>query len=370
MLLFSSLKLFAIAAVACLALAGIILFFISRRKLMRNGYFTLPTVILIVIGLFIAFQAIGGGAVVAAVGLNIDEHPLIALILNGLAEILVMLIGSVLISLAARQHPFAVFRLEGISETPYSAYLLAVPIILTAQIAGGAISGLWVRTLKFFPDIYSTLDKYETASDKALEGLVTAHGLLDFVLIFFFVAVVPAFAEETLFRGFAQSNIERSGKSHSRPYVALFAASILFALIHGSMFKLPGLLMLGLALGWMAYRTNNLFVGALAHAANNGFIVIALYLFPDQINSKANQSLVATDELPAMQALEILLFVVPFLALLLFLFQRTTSNLHSRDNSEHDVQQHIALAKQNGSGLWPLNDDPENGHHDLNDKNE
>jgi len=364
MLLYSSVKLFAFGAIAGLALISAIFFFLSRRGWMRNGYFTIPTVILIVIGLFIAFQAIGSGAVVAAIGLNIDDHPLIALTLNGLAEILVMLIGSVLISLAARQHPFAIFRLEGISETPVSSYLLAVPIILVAQVAGGAISAIWVRALKFFPDIYSVLDKYESANDKAQASLVTAHGIQEFAIIFIFVAIVPAFAEETLFRGFSQSNIERSGHRHARPFIALFVTSILFAMVHGSVFKLPGLLMLGLALGWMAYRTNNLFVGALAHVANNGFIVIALYLVPDQILSKANQSLVATDELPAKQALVILLFVIPFLAAFIFLFQRITSNIFARDNAEHDVQAHIAEGMQRSSDMWKINDHTNDDLHD------
>jgi membrane protease YdiL (CAAX protease family) len=364
MLLFSSMKLFAFAAIAGLAIAGVVFFYISRRGWMRNGYFTIPSVILIVIGLFIAFQAIGSGAVVAAVGLNIDDHPLIALTLNGLSEILVMLLGSVLISLAARQHPFAVFRLEGTSETPVMAYILAIPIILSAQIAGGAISAMWVRALKFFPDIYSILDKFETAGDKSQESMVTAHGLGEFAVIFLFVAIVPAFAEETLFRGFAQSNIERSGHRHARPFGALLVTSLLFATVHISVFKFPGLLMLGLALGWMAYRTNNLFVGALAHAANNGFIVIALYLIPDQIMSKANQSLVSTEELPAMQALVILLIVIPFLAAFLFLFQRITSNIYARDNAEHDVQAHIAEGMQRSSDMWRSNDHPSNDLHE------
>ena len=339
-------KLFAYVAFTGLAIEAALLLFVWRRGLTRNEYFTIPSVILIVVDLFIAFQAIGSGAVIASVGLNVQSHPLIALTLNGLAEILVMLLGSVLISLKVRQHPFAVFRLEGISETPATAYVLAIPIILTAQLAGGAISAVWVRVLKFFPDFYSILDKYETASDKAQESLITAHGLQEFALIFLFVAIVPAFAEETLFRGFAQSNIERSGRRHARPYVALVVTSILFALVHASVFKFPGLLMLGLALGWMAYRTNNLLVGALAHAANNGFIVIALYLIPDQIASKANQSLVAADQLPAMQALEILLVIIPILAAFMFLFQRITLNISARDNAEHDVQACIAASSE------------------------
>jgi len=359
-------KLFVFGAIAGAAFIGAVIYFLSRRGWLRNGYFTIPAIVFIVIGLFIAFQAIGGGAVVAAVGLSMEDHPMIALTLNGLSEILVMLIGSLVISLAVRQHPFKVFRLEGISETPFSAYILALPIILAAQFAGGALSAIWMRVLKFSPDFYAVIGKYETASDKAQENLVTAHGLGEFAIIFLFVAIVPGFAEETLFRGFSQSNIERSGHHRTRPYIALIVTSILFASVHGSVFKFPGLLMLGLALGWMAYRTSNLLVGALAHAANNGFIVIALYFVADQISAKANQTIVSPDELPAMQALLIFIPAVLILALLIYYFHRVTSNLHSRDNAEHELQAHLASNSNHSDESWRNNDK----YHDLNDTNE
>lgn len=171
-----------------------------------------------------------------------------------------------------------------------------------------------------------------------MQGLVTANGLADFLLILFFVAIVPALAEETLFRGFTQTNIERSGRYHTRPFVALFSASLLFAMVHGSLFKLPGLFALGLSLGWMTYRTNNLFTGGLAHALNNGFIVATLYFNPDQASAKSNETLVGTGGLSSWQALFALVVVMPILALFLFWFNRVTEHIQARGNAERELQ--------------------------------
>ncbi len=336
-MLFSSIKLLAYAAFIVLALAGFGFYLAARHGWMRNGYFRIPAVILLVIALFIAFQGLGNGAMLATIGIHITRHPVAALTINGLAEITVMLLGTILISRGARQKLLAVFRLEGLRETPVLPYFLAIPIILVAQIAGSAVSTLWERLWKFFPHLYSVLDKYETASDTTMQGLVTATGLLDLALILLFVAIVPALAEETLFRGFAQTNIERSGRWHARPYTALFVASLLFAMMHGSLFKLPGLFVLGYTIGWMTYRTNNLFVGGVGHAVNNGFIVAALYLSP-RMTSKASAGLVGSGGISATDALSMLALIIPVLAVLLYFFVRATAGLSARGNAEREIQ--------------------------------
>ncbi len=358
---FSSLELFVSVAIILFGFLGAILYFGARNGWLRHGYFTVPSVLSIVIGLFVLFQGLGSGVMFAAVGTHIEEHPIVALCINGLAEVLVLLCGTVLISVTARQNLFAIFRLEGFHETPVGAYLLAVPIMLLAQIGGSAASVLFERVWKFFPSVYSALDHYETASDQSLQGLVTAHGPLDFLLIFIFVALVPAIAEETLFRGFAQTNIERSGTRHSRPYLALAIASIVFAMIHLSVFKFPGLLGLGLTLGWLSYRTNNLFTGALAHAVNNGFIVVALYLNPEQLSANVNANMVNTDELSGTEALTLLVPVLVALAAFLFLFNRTTAHMQSRGNAEREFDARMAI-QHAGSGVESLDEHSQYDH--------
>ena len=140
-----------------------------------------------------------------------------------------------------------------------------------------------------------------------------------------------------MFRGFAQTNIERSGRWHARPVTALLVASFLFALVHASLFKLPGLFLLGLTIGWMTYRTNNLFVGGVGHMVNNGFIVAALYLSPETA-SKATSSMVGTENISTGDAILMFLGSAPIFAALIYWFWRSTQNVTSRENADREIQ--------------------------------
>ncbi len=329
----------AIVALVMLFFFGALILFGVRRGWTRNGYFSTIATMLAVAFFFLTFQAVGSAITIQLTGGHIEEHRFIALAVNGLAEITVLLAGAYALTHGARQHVLAIFRLEGLRETPISAYFLAVPIIFMAQIAGSAISTLWVRAIQEWPLLYHWLDHYETMSNQGVERMVTATSWEQLIFILAFVALTPALAEEALFRGFAQTNIERSGRLHTRPIFALIVASIMFAGVHASVFKFPGLFALGLALGWMTFRTNNLFVGGFGHAINNGAIVIALFASPSVTNSTSG---LVSGELQPMQALLALAVSLPLLFGTLFAFKRATESLTARHNAEEELQKLIA----------------------------
>lgn len=317
-----------VAALVAFAVLGAVVGLAIIRGWRRRGYFSVPATILIALAVFIAFQAVGS-IIIGILYATGHKQGLSILVVNGVAQLAVMLIGTVLLSRALGQDPFAVFRLQGFGETKATTYLLAVPIILSAQFVGEALSALWVQILSYMP-FFDQLNSYEKLADESMEGLVTATGIGEFVVILLMVAVIPAFAEETLFRGFTQSNIERSGSRGPRPMVALVITSLLFAAYHMSAFKFPGLLVLGAALGWMAYRTNNLFVGSLGHAINNGLIVTALFLAPDTILKSAQKKLVDSGDMSTSEALIALAVWLPALVLSGMWFARNTATMTAR----------------------------------------
>ena len=342
----------ALVALAVVVVTVAIIAIGHARGWRRNGYFTALSTAMIVIAIFILFQTVGGvlayltGSLPGKEGVGV-----LFLAENAITQLAVMLLGTIAISNTFRQDPFAVFRLEGFYETPVAAYVLSVPMILSAQTVGGALSTLWTKLLELVPAIYGPLAPFETQSDSQMQGLVTAHGLPEFAVIFIAVALVPAVAEETLFRGFAQSNIERSGHGRTRPVVALILASVFFAAIHASVFKFPGLLALGLSLGWMAYRTNNLFVGSLGHAVNNGMIVMALYLAPSAAGVGTLE--VGVEKRSLSDALGLLAASAPFLLLSTYLFNRVTAGMTARDNATHEIAA-LEEARQWRSGELPF----------------
>ena len=85
-----------------------------------------------------------------------------------------------------------------------------------------------------------------------------------------FICVMPAVVEELAFRGVIQHRLE----SVVNPWIAIGAASVLFSVAHFSILSAPYLLLVGVLLGWMKWKTASLYPSMLAHFIHN-YVVIA-----------------------------------------------------------------------------------------------
>jgi membrane protease YdiL (CAAX protease family) len=306
---------------------------------MRNGYFGILRCIALVIGIGMGFNILGGLILVLFYGIDIKGGSAsVIVIVNSVAQLLMMLGLPILIARSSDQDYFAAFRLEGMSETRLPVHLIGIPIIFVGQIVGQGFASLWSIGLSQFPDIYSPLQSFQKQVEDMMTGLTTAHSPSELAILLFGVAIVPAFAEESFFRGFIQTNIERSGDGKSRPIVAIIITSILFAAMHLSPLEFPGLLTIGLLLGWLAYRTCDLRVSALAHAFNNGAIVIAAYLLRN--DTELTESLTGTANISLTDSLILLGISLPILFGLLYLFQRMTEPIQARGNADRVIEEY------------------------------
>ena len=96
-------------------------------------------------------------------------------------------------------------------------------------------------------------------------------GTQGMVLALLFIAVFPAVFEELAFRGFVFRKVEAITRN---PNSALWASSILFAMVHFSFLSLFWLLPFGLFLGWLRLRYQTLLYGMVAHFLHNGLVVM------------------------------------------------------------------------------------------------
>jgi ABC-2 type transport system permease protein/sodium transport system permease protein len=114
------------------------------------------------------------------------------------------------------------------------------------------------------------------------------------------LAVIPAVLEELFFRGYLFSALL---KGRMRPGVVVFATAALFALFHlflpgaVAVERLPVAFLLGLVLGWVAWRTGSVVPGILLHAAHNATLVLLSYYEPQIAERQWIVS--ADDHLPA-----------------------------------------------------------------------
>jgi uncharacterized protein len=111
---------------------------------------------------------------------------------------------------------------------------------------------------------------------EAVEYITRFDSVGHFVLAFVVIAVLPAIGEELVFRGLIQNDFYRAtGNAH----VAIWISAILFSAIHLQFLGFVPRLLLGAMFGYLYFWSGNLWLAVLAHFVNNGFTVLALYLY-------------------------------------------------------------------------------------------
>ncbi len=96
------------------------------------------------------------------------------------------------------------------------------------------------------------------------------------------VAVVAPIVEELIFRGL----ILKGFRSNYSAVTAVVMSALLFALFHLNPWQFPATFALGLFLGWIMIRTNNIFLAILGHSIHN-FLVLASITWFEKIKSNA-----------------------------------------------------------------------------------
>ncbi len=155
---------------------------------------------------------------------------------------------------------FRPLRLLRLARPSGAALLLGAGTGLAVILAGAGVMSLWRSVLP-----PSLLARFDVAGDLAARGWSPWQLLL--VAVF-----LPALCEEVAFRGGLQTALLRLRS----PRVATWGSALVFAAAHLDPVRFPGVLLVGLAFGWLAWRTGSIWPAALAHAVNNGTAMLGL----------------------------------------------------------------------------------------------
>lgn len=133
----------------------------------------------------------------------------------------------------------------------------------------------------------------------------------ELVLMFFTLAVVPAFVEELLFRGLILGNLLPYGRT-----TAILASALLFGVMHQNAEQLFYATAAGVVLGWVYVRTRSIWPCVLLHFVNNFQSVLQTAVLQRLPESTANAVL---------YAVQVSIFLLGILSgMLLFLRERDT----------------------------------------------
>jgi len=133
----------------------------------------------------------------------------------------------------------------------------------------------------------------EDAAMKMTILLLKVGHTWDFFINLFIIALMPAVAEEFIFRGAIQRSFNRMFRN---PHVAIWITAFIFSAIHIQFFGFIPRLLLGALFGYIYWWTGSLWYTMLAHFLNNAYAVcLAWYMqvhhMPmDSLDNSANFS--------------------------------------------------------------------------------
>ncbi|MGL4798769.1 MAG: ABC transporter permease subunit/CPBP intramembrane protease [Cellulosilyticaceae bacterium] len=150
------------------------------------------------------------------------------------------------------------------------AFSIKVPKL--RQILGAVV--LWLGTWFIANALGNLLIPLIPNSEENLQALAELMFHDSMWMNLLVVACMPAVCEELLFRGIIYKGME-NGKHGRR---AVVVTAILFGIMHMDMVKIPVTAVLGLALGYVVYKTGSIFLAMLMHLINNGLAVVIDHL--------------------------------------------------------------------------------------------
>lgn len=151
-------------------------------------------------------------------------------------------------------------------------------VVVLMMFACLPVVGALQELTEMLPWSKATLQQFkeaEMAYNKQVAIIARMDNFFDYILSVVMIAFLPAVFEETLFRGGIQNLLSRWFKM---PLLAIIITSIIFSAVHGSYLGFLSRFALGFILGWVYYRTGNIWLNIIGHFFNNAFAITVLYI--------------------------------------------------------------------------------------------
>lgn len=241
----------------------------------RHGISPVMFGVLALIVAFISYQLVGGVIVYLSVGDKpTPQNVNLFRALTGISQFVFLLLPALFLVRLATFSPLNYLRIQA---PDIRTLLLPVVGIFSLQ----QMLQVYLVVQEKIPvpeEAQQYLDKYKHLIEEATGQLVGSNSIPELLFVIVIIAFVPAIVEEVLFRGLVQRSFENGlGK-----YSGVALTGIIFGLYHLNPFALVPLAVLGVYLGFLAMRANNLWVSIVAHFYNNTIACIAVYVQQDE----------------------------------------------------------------------------------------
>jgi len=160
----------------------------------------------------------------------------------------------------------------------YLPIIFSAILMVFAQPLIGLISELnsYLKLPEGLSFIENWMKNAETQGEMITEAFLSTTTTGGLLVNIFMVAILPAFAEELLFRG-ALAGLFKDWTKNI--HLAVFLSSFIFAAIHLQFYGFLPRFLLGMALGYLFFWSGSLWLPIAAHFTNNFLSVIVEFLF-------------------------------------------------------------------------------------------
>lgn len=152
--------------------------------------------------------------------------------------------------------------------------LLGFMLIFTAAIAASPLADLTKFVVGHFPQVDKMASNMEILYNKQAAALSNISNWQEYIIGLFIMAFFPAMFEEVFFRGTVQNLFTKWWRN---PLLAIIVTSLIFSLIHMSIYLFLSRMLLGFVLGLMYHQTKNIWVNIVAHFINNGIVLTSIF---------------------------------------------------------------------------------------------
>lgn len=250
-----------------------------------------------------------------AFGVHIDKS-----LAQGAGQLLFMLGPCLLLMLWAPISTSDILRLRG--RTTFLQWTLGIAGLVCIQAFAHGMAPIQEALIpEALLEIYTEIT---VAITDAYQDILGGAGPLDAVKALVIGALIPAIAEELLFRGFFQRLLEYVYSARK----AIIISGLSFAILHLNPIDGLALIAIGAFIGLTAYYTQSLALPIVIHAGNNAIAVTLLYTLPDDAASGAFGAL------PLEIAIPMALFGAVGLYVLAVFFVRISSPKIEKDSAD------------------------------------
>ena len=226
-------------------------------------------VVTLLLGL-IAYMTIGYVALVVLFGMKgisfvgaelIPEHATTFFVGNAIGLLVGMGFLAVLIARLVSTRPWSLLRARTTDWRGTGLALLGLLFLLPAVV--------WIGELNESVPLPEFMRVMEEEQLKMIEAALYGEGSL--ILNLALVALTPALFEEVFFRGLVQRNFERAWGAS----LGIVATGVVFGLFHLRMTQVLPLMVVGVYLAYLAWRTGSLWVPVIVHFVNNALALVS-----------------------------------------------------------------------------------------------